>query len=72
MSDYGTILYEVRGEVGLLTGRADINIAAMSVGRLQPRGEALMVLTLDEHAPPEVRAHIESLPDVYATRILEL
>jgi D-3-phosphoglycerate dehydrogenase len=60
------------GEVGLLTGRADINIAAMSVGRLQPRGEALMVITLDEGASPEMRAEIEALSDVYATQVLEL
>jgi D-3-phosphoglycerate dehydrogenase len=60
------------GQVGLITGRADINIAAMSVGRLQPRGESLMVLTLDESASLEARAEIEALPDVYATRSLEL
>jgi D-3-phosphoglycerate dehydrogenase len=59
------------GYVGQITGRADINIAAMSEGRLQPRGEALMALTLDEYVPPDVRAEIEALPDVYATRLLE-
>jgi D-3-phosphoglycerate dehydrogenase len=60
------------GHVGLVTGQADVNIAAMSVGRSQPRGESLMALTLDEYAPPEVRAQIEALPDVYSTRILRL
>jgi D-3-phosphoglycerate dehydrogenase len=60
------------GEVGLITGRADINIAAMAVGRLQPRGEALMVLTLDEVARPEALAEIEALPDIYETRMLDL
>ena len=60
------------GEVGLVTGRADINIAAMSVGRLQPRGESLMVLTLDEPASPQARAEIEALDDVYSTRLLKL
>jgi D-3-phosphoglycerate dehydrogenase len=60
------------GQVGLATGHADINIAAMSVGRLQPRGEALMALTLDELAPPAVRAEIESLADVYRTEVLVL
>lgn len=60
------------GEVGQLTGKADINIAFMDVGRLQPRGEALMVLTLDEYVPPEVRAQIAALRDVYAVRLLEL
>ena len=60
------------GEVGQLTGRADINIASMGVGRLQPRGEALMVLTLDECVSPQVRAEIEGLPDVYSARLLSL
>jgi D-3-phosphoglycerate dehydrogenase len=60
------------GEVGLITGRCDVNIAFMAVGRLEPRGEALMALTLDEPATPEVRAEIESLADVYHTRLLAL
>jgi D-3-phosphoglycerate dehydrogenase len=60
------------GEVGSITGRHDVNIAAMAVGRLEPRGEALMVLTLDEVAPPEVMAEMEALPDIYATRMLNM
>ncbi len=44
----------------------------MAVGRLEPRGEALMVLTLDEVAPPRVLAEIEALPDIYETRMLDL
>jgi D-3-phosphoglycerate dehydrogenase len=60
------------GEVGQITGRWDVNIAFMAVGRLEPRGEALMALTLDEPASPEVRAEIESLADVYHTRLLAL
>jgi D-3-phosphoglycerate dehydrogenase len=59
------------GDVGRLTGEADINIAAMTVGRLQPRGEALMLLTLDEYVPPEVQARIEALEDISAVRLLE-
>jgi D-3-phosphoglycerate dehydrogenase len=58
------------GEVGRVPGRADINIASMGVGRLQPRGEALMVLTLDECASPQVRSEIEGLSDVYSARLL--
>ena len=60
------------GEVGLITGRGDVNIAAMAVGRLEPRGEALMVLTLDEVAPPRVLAEIGALPDIYETRMLDM
>ena len=60
------------GEVGGITGRADINIAFMAVGRLKPRGESLMALTLDEPTTPQARAEIESLADVYRTRLLKL
>jgi len=59
------------GDVGHLTGHADINIAAMTVGRLQPRGEALMLLTLDEYVPSEVQARIEALEGIRAVRMLE-
>ena len=60
------------GEVGRVTGQADINIAAMGVGRLEARGEALMALTLDEYASPEIRGQIEALSDVYSTEFLTL
>ena len=60
------------GEVGRITGRADVNIAAMAVGRLEPRGEALMVLTLDEPAPPAVLAELEALEGVYSARMVDL
>ena len=60
------------GEVGQVTGRHDINIAFMGVGRLEPRGDALMALTLDEPASAEVQAEIETLKDIYKVRLLEL
>jgi D-3-phosphoglycerate dehydrogenase len=60
------------GEVGFITGRADINIAFMAVGRLEARGEALMALTLDEEATPRVLAEIEALNDIYSTRLLKI
>jgi D-3-phosphoglycerate dehydrogenase len=60
------------GEAGQVTGRHDINIAFMGLGRLEPRGDALMALTLDEPASPEVQAEIEALEDIYSVRLLEL
>jgi D-3-phosphoglycerate dehydrogenase len=60
------------GEVGQVTGRHDINIAFMGLGRLEPRGDALMALTLDEPASPEVQAEIEALKDIHSVRLLEL
>jgi D-3-phosphoglycerate dehydrogenase len=60
------------GQVGELTGLADINIAFMGVGRLEPRGEAMMVLSLDECVTDDVRKQIASIPDVYDLHFLEL
>ena len=38
----------VVGKIGTLLGSADVNISFMQVGRREPRGEAMMVLALDE------------------------
>lgn len=40
------------GRVGMVLGGMDVNISSMHVGRLAPRGEAMMVLTVDEPIPP--------------------
>lgn len=48
------------GHVGTILGAADINISSMHVGRLAPRGQAMMVLTVDEPVPPDVIAKIEA------------
>jgi hypothetical protein len=44
----------------------------MHVGRLKPRGEALMILTLDEPVPEEQRQKILSVPDVYSVKFVKL
>ncbi len=60
------------GAVGKITGDADINISSMHLGRLKARGEALMVLALDEPLPEEQRQKILSLPDVYNAKQVKL
>ncbi|MFC1948891.1 phosphoglycerate dehydrogenase [Chloroflexota bacterium] len=60
------------GEVGGVTGDANIDISAMHVGRLKPRGEALMILTLDEPVPEEQRQKILAVPDVYSAKFVKL
>jgi len=40
--------------VGNITGAANININSMHVSRLKPRGQALMILALDEALPDKV------------------
>ncbi len=60
------------GRVGTLLGEHDVNISSMQVGRLHPRGEALMILTLDDPVPDEVRARISAFPDVDRVRTAKL
>lgn len=52
------------GRVGTILGAADINISSMHVGRLAPRAEAMMVLTLDEPVPSSVLHEILSQADI--------
>ncbi len=60
------------GAVGKITGDADINISAMHLGRLKPRGQALMILALDEPLPEEQRQQILSIPDIYSAKLVKL
>jgi D-3-phosphoglycerate dehydrogenase len=60
------------GAVGEITGNADINISSMHLGRLKPRGQALLVLTLDEPLPEEQQQQILSIPDVYSVKLVAL
>jgi D-3-phosphoglycerate dehydrogenase len=52
------------GRVGMLLGAADVNISGMYVGRLAPREQAMMVLTLDDVVPAKVLAQIQSEEDI--------
>jgi D-3-phosphoglycerate dehydrogenase len=60
------------GTVGMLLGEADINISSMRVGRERPRGEALMVLTVDDPIPPEVLERIRAVTDIAQIRVIRL
>ena len=60
------------GSVGKITGDANINISAMHVGRLKPRGQALMILLLDEVLPEKHRQQLLALTDMYSTRMVKL
>jgi D-3-phosphoglycerate dehydrogenase len=50
----------VIGLVGSILGGADVNISSMHVGRQAPRGQAIMVLTVDEPVPTELLRQIEA------------
>ncbi|MBF8267862.1 MAG: serA [Dehalococcoidia bacterium] len=60
------------GAVGNVTGKYDINIGFMEVGRLEPRGRATMILGLDDPLPDEALAEIEALPNVFQVKVAQL
>ncbi len=60
------------GRVGTVLGENDVNISSMQVGRRNPRGEALMILTLDDPVPPAVRERIASYADIVEVRTAKL
>ncbi|HEY33275.1 MAG TPA: phosphoglycerate dehydrogenase [Dehalococcoidia bacterium] len=60
------------GSVGKITGDADINISYMYLSRLKPRGQALMILALDEPLPEEQRQQMLALPDINTVRLVRL
>ena len=58
--------------VSKVTGDADVNISSMHVGRLKPRGQALMVLALDEPLSEEHLKQILAIPDVYTAKLVKI
>jgi len=62
----------VIGQIGMILGKHDINIAFMHVGRRTPRGEAIMVLHTDEAIPSEIVPKIDAIIATHQTCILTL
>ena len=60
------------GAVGTVTGRHNINISFMEVGRLSLRGRAMMVLGLDDPVPTNVLEEIKALPQIYNARLVTM
>ncbi|MFC2066642.1 phosphoglycerate dehydrogenase [Chloroflexota bacterium] len=60
------------GAVGKITGDADVNISSMHLGRLKPRGQALLVLAIDEPLSEEHKQQILSIPDVSTVKVVKL
>jgi D-3-phosphoglycerate dehydrogenase len=58
--------------IGKITGDADINISSMHLGRLKRRGQALLVLTLDEPLPEKGQQQILDIHDVYSVKQVSL
>ncbi len=60
------------GKVGALLGAADVNIASMQVARERPRGEAIMVLNLDDPVPDAVMETLRREFDMQWSQTLTL
>lgn len=60
------------GKVGTLLGDCDINISSMQVGRLMPRGRAMMIVGLDEAIPQPVLETIRSIPNLESAKLIRL
>jgi D-3-phosphoglycerate dehydrogenase len=50
------------GAIGTLLGQKNINIASMQVGRDRPRGDAVMILSVDDPVPEAIQAEIRRIP----------
>jgi len=60
------------GAIGTITGQSDINISSMHLSRLQPRGQALMILALDVPLTEEQRNKILAIPGIYTAKAVKL
>ena len=60
------------GAVGGITGRHDINIASMAVGRREVRGHAIMAIGLDDPMPEEVQEEVLAIPHISSLRVVRL
>lgn len=60
------------GTVGTMLGDADINISSMQLGRLEPRGQALLVLELDEAVSDDQLRQLQAIPEVYTVKLVKL
>ncbi|TAN34135.1 phosphoglycerate dehydrogenase [bacterium] len=62
----------VVGQFGTILGEHDVNIASMQVGRDVPRGNAMMILAVDDRVAPEVLARLREVAGMSDLRYVEL
>ena len=60
------------GAVGTVAGRRNINISFMEVGRIALRGQAMMVLGVDDPISDEALAEIKALPQIDNARVVAM
>ena len=62
----------VVGKVGSILGEHDVNIASMQVGRDAPRGNAMMILAVDDRVAPELLDRLRDVVGMSDLRYVEL
>lgn len=62
----------VVGAVGTVAGKHNVNISFMEVGRIAPRGQAMMVLGLDDPVSVDALTAIKALPQVDDARVVAM
>ena len=60
------------GAVGTVAGRRNINISFMEVGRIAPRGQAMMVVGVDDPISDAALAEICALPQIDDARVVAI
>jgi D-3-phosphoglycerate dehydrogenase len=62
----------VIGRASTILGQANINIAGMQVGRINPGQEAIMVLNVDSEVPPEIMDEIRAKVGIFTGHFAKL
>jgi len=62
----------VVGSFGTILGKHDVNIASMQVGRDAPRGNAMMILAVDDPVGDEVLSRLREVAGMSDLRYVEL
>jgi len=62
----------VIGRASTILGQANINIAGMQVGRINPGQEAIMVLNVDSEVPPEIMDEIRAKVGIFSGHFAKL
>lgn len=60
------------GKIGTILGDAQINIAAMQLGREKPGGIAISILTVDDYVPEEVLTKIQKIPEMQFVKLIKI
>jgi D-3-phosphoglycerate dehydrogenase / 2-oxoglutarate reductase len=60
------------GCVGTVLGDNDVNIASMEVARRQPRGPAMMIISIDERLKPDVLEKVRAIPSLKSATYIRL